>query len=79
MLEVLEELCERIVGVEEESITEAEELGALAMETSKGLVDLGLPPIQRVPWVTRKAHEVLEAVGVFLECLREAHVSSTGP
>jgi hypothetical protein len=42
-------------------------------------VDLGLPPTPGIPQEPSKAREVLEAVGVILECLWEAHASDTEP
>jgi hypothetical protein len=49
------------------------------VKTSKALADLVLPPIQGFPQVSRKAREVLEVMGIMLECLREAHASGAGP
>jgi hypothetical protein len=49
LLEESKELRECMAGVEDEHITEAEELAVLGTETSKALLDLNLPPIQGVP------------------------------
>jgi hypothetical protein len=68
--------------VEEERVTEVEKLAALVGETSKVLVDLGLPPpppIREIPQAPRKAQEVLKVAGIILECLREAHGSDVSP
>jgi hypothetical protein len=67
--------------VEEERVTEVEKLAALVGETSKVLVDLGLPPppIREIPQAPRKAQEVLKVAGIILECLQEAHGSDVSP
>jgi hypothetical protein len=43
------------------------------------LVDLGFPPIQGIPQDLGKARDILELVGIVLECLQEAHTSGAGP
>jgi hypothetical protein len=46
---------------------------------SKVLVDLGMPPILRIPQDPGMVNDVLEAVGTVLECMREAHAFGHGP
>jgi hypothetical protein len=67
--DLLEELRKRMAGVDEERVVEAEKLAALVTETSRDLMDLGLPPIQEIPQVLRKAWEVLKAARIVLEHL----------
>jgi hypothetical protein len=69
LLVKLEELCELMAGVEEECVAKAEKLAALVGEASKVLVDLGLPPIRKIPHATREAREGLKEPGVILEHL----------
>jgi hypothetical protein len=42
---------------------------------SKVLVDLAMPPILEIPWNLRTAADVLEAVDIILEPLKEAYDS----
>jgi hypothetical protein len=51
----------------------------LVRDVSKVLVDHGMPPILRIPRDPRATDDVLEAVGVILECLWEAYASGHGP
>jgi hypothetical protein len=76
--DLLEELRKRMAGVDEERVVEAEKLAALVTETSRDLMDLGLPPIQEIPQVLRKAWEVLKAARIVLEHLWEVHASGAG-
>jgi hypothetical protein len=46
---------------------------------SKVLVFLGRPPIEGIPQDPGKVRDILEAVDVILEHLREAHASSARP
>jgi hypothetical protein len=75
----LEELRERMAGVENEFATEAMQLSRSVMEISDALVDLGVFPIRDIPLQPRSAQDVMTAVSLILECLREEHASSAGP
>jgi hypothetical protein len=61
-----------------ERITEARRLAILARDLFKVLVDLCMPPISRIPWDPCTAGDVLEAVGVILECPWEVDASGHG-
>jgi hypothetical protein len=50
-------------------IAEAGELVVLVGDVSKVLMDLGMPPILRIPQDPGRVSEVLEAVGTILEQL----------
>jgi hypothetical protein len=50
-------------------------LAILVCDFSKVLVDLGMPPIPRIPQDSRMTDDVFEAMGVILEQLREAYAS----
>jgi hypothetical protein len=65
----LEELRGHMVEIEEDCVAEAKKQATLVGETSKALVDLGLPTIREIPHVPRKAQEVLKVAGVILEHL----------
>jgi hypothetical protein len=75
----LEELRERMAGVENEFATEAMQLSWSVMEISDALVDLGVFPIRDIPLQPRSAQDVMTVVSLILECLREEHASSAGP
>jgi hypothetical protein len=51
----LEELCERVAGVENERTAEAVQLSRSVMEISDALVDLGKFPIRAIPAQPRSA------------------------
>jgi hypothetical protein len=53
--------------------------GNLVRDASKVLMDLGMPPIPRMPQDPRMVDDVLEAVGSILDLLREAYASCHGP
>jgi hypothetical protein len=42
-------------------------------------VDLGMPPISRILWDPHIVGDILEAMNVILEWLREAYTSRHGP
>jgi hypothetical protein len=48
------------------------------MEISDALVDQGVFPIQDIPERLKSVQDVLMAVGLILECLREEHASGVG-
>jgi hypothetical protein len=48
-------------------------------DVSKVLVDLGMPPILGIPWNLCTATDVLEAVDIILEHLKEAYDSGHNP
>jgi hypothetical protein len=64
---------------EVERVAEAGWLAILVRGASKVLVDLGMPPIPRIPWDPHMTDDVLEAVGTILECLWEAYSSGHDP
>jgi hypothetical protein len=51
----------------------------LVIEISNALVDLKLLPIHNIPQHPKSAQEVLTTAGLFLERMREAQASDTGP
>jgi hypothetical protein len=51
----------------------------LVRHVSKVLVDLGMPPIPRIPRDPHTAGDVLEVVGIILERLWETYASGHGP
>jgi hypothetical protein len=65
--------------VEVECVAEVGRLAILVCDFSKVLVDLGMPPIPRIPQDSRMTDDVLEAMGVILEQLREAYASGHDP
>jgi hypothetical protein len=75
----LEELHERVAGVENECVTEAVQLSRSVMEISDALVDLGMFPIQSIPMQPRSAQDVLTVASHVLECLQEEHASGACP
>jgi hypothetical protein len=79
LLAELEELCMRVARVEEEHAVEAWELEVLVIEALNTLIDFGMLPFWEVPQISKKAQEVLKAMGVILECFKEAHASGAGP
>jgi hypothetical protein len=74
----LEELSVCVVGVEDKRAVEAEKLSKLVVDISNSLVDLGTLPIRDIPQLSKMAQEVLVAVRLILERLREEHASATG-
>jgi hypothetical protein len=60
-------------------VADAGQLAFLVGGISKVLVDLGMPPILRIPQDPGMVNDVLEAVGTVLECMREAHAFGHGP
>jgi hypothetical protein len=75
----LEEFYERVAGVEGERATEAMKLLQSVMEISNALVNLGVFPIQDMPWRPKSAQDVLTMAVLILENLREEHASGVGP
>jgi hypothetical protein len=71
----LEELYARIAVIEDEHATDTLGLSWLVMGISDALVDLGVFPIQDIPRRLKSTQEVLAAIGLVLECLREEHAS----
>jgi hypothetical protein len=78
LLAELEELHERVVGVESKCVTEAVKLSRSIMEISDALVDLGVFPIRDIHEHPKSAQDVLTVVGLLLQHLREAHDKDTG-
>jgi hypothetical protein len=62
-----------------ECFAEAGRLAILVGDTSKVLVDLGMPPIPGNPWDPRSAGDILKVADTILECLREAYTFGHGP
>jgi hypothetical protein len=60
-------------------VSEVRRLTILVRDVSKVLVDLGMPPIPRIPRDPRMVDDILEAVGVILERMQEAYASSHNP
>jgi hypothetical protein len=60
-------------------VTEVGRLVILAGDVSKVVMDLGMPPIPGIPWDPRTAGDILEAVDIILEHLREAYASGHDP
>jgi hypothetical protein len=73
------ELWRLLQDIKTDRITEVSWLAALVREVSQVLENLGLPPIPRIPWDPRTAGDVLGAVDVILECVKEAYDSGHGP
>jgi hypothetical protein len=65
--------------VEDECVTEAEKLSMLVVGISNALIDLKMLPIRDIPQILKSVLEVLIAVGLILERLREEHASGAGP
>jgi hypothetical protein len=59
-----------------EHVAKAGWLAILVRDVSEVMADLGMPPISRIPWDPCVADDILEVVGIILECLREAYASS---
>jgi hypothetical protein len=77
-MEVIE-LRRLLKDIEVEHVAEAERLAILVRDVSKVLVDLGMAP---VPWILQDllmANDILEAMGVILECLQEAYTFGHDP
>jgi hypothetical protein len=68
----LEELHERVVGVENEHTAEVMQLSWSVIEISDALVDLGMFPIQDFPAQLRSAQDVLTVTSLVLEHLWQA-------
>jgi hypothetical protein len=62
-----------------EHVAEARQWAILVGEFSDVLVDLGMPPISRIPQNLRVADNILEAAGTISEYLWEAYASDHGP
>jgi hypothetical protein len=73
------ELWRCLKEAEVECIAEARRLAVLVRDVSKVPVDLGMPPILRIPRDSYTAHNILEAAGIILECLWEAYASGRDP
>jgi hypothetical protein len=78
LMEVIE-LRRLLKDVEAEHIVETGQLAILVRDISKVLVDLGMPPIRRIPQDPRRADDVLEVMGVILERLWKAYDSGHDP
>jgi hypothetical protein len=74
----LEELRERVAGVDSECATEAMALSRSVMGIFDVLVDLGTFPIRDIPEHPKLAQDVLMVVGLLLECLWQEHASDIG-
>jgi hypothetical protein len=75
----LGEIHEHVDKIEGEHTTEARQLSQLVIEISNALVDLKTLPIHNIPQHPKSAQEVLTVAGLFLERMREAQASDTGP
>jgi hypothetical protein len=64
---------------EVDRVIEAGRLVTLVRDVSKVLEDLGMSPNPGILWDLRMADDVLGAVDVILECVKEAYASSHGP
>jgi hypothetical protein len=51
----------------------------LVRDVSKVLMDLGMTPIPGIPRDSRMIDDVLEVVGIILECPQEAYASGHNP
>jgi hypothetical protein len=60
-------------------VTEVGQLMVLVGDISNALVDLGSPPILRIPQDLGKASDVLEVALTVQECLRVAYAFGAGP
>jgi hypothetical protein len=67
-----------MAGVESEHATEAMQLSRSVMEISDDLIDLGVLPILDIPRRLKSAQDILTAVGLILEHLREEHAIDAG-
>jgi hypothetical protein len=75
----LEKLRERVAGVEDQHVAEAEQLSRSVREISNALVDLDMFYILDIPTQLRLAKDVLTAVSLILEHLQEKHASGASP
>jgi hypothetical protein len=75
----LEELHDRVAGVEGECTDEDVKLSRLITEISDALVDMGVFPIWDIPQRPMLAQDVLTIVGLILDHLREEQSSGVGP
>jgi hypothetical protein len=57
------------LDAEVDHVAEAGQLAILVRDVSKVLVDLGMPPILGIPWDLCMAGDILEVMGVILECM----------
>jgi hypothetical protein len=57
------------LDAEVDRVAEARQLAILVRDVSKVLVDLGMPPILRIPRDLCMAGDILEVMDVILECL----------
>jgi hypothetical protein len=71
----LEELRERMAGVESECAVEAVQLSRSVMEIPDALVDRGMFPIRDILEHLKSAQDVLTVAGLVLEHLWEEHAS----
>jgi hypothetical protein len=74
----LEELHERVAGVESERAAEAVQLSQLVKKIFDALVDLGMFPIWDIPEPLKSVQDVLTTTGLILECLREEPTFGAG-
>jgi hypothetical protein len=65
--------------VEVDRVIEAGRLAILLTDMSKVLVDLSMPPIPGIPWDPRTAGDLLGAIDVMLEHLRETYATVHSP
>jgi hypothetical protein len=75
----LAEIQRCLEGAEVEHVIEAGRLVILVGEIPKVLVDLGMPPILRIPHDPRMAGNIMEAADTVLDHLREAYSSGHDP
>jgi hypothetical protein len=62
-----------------EHVDKAGQLTILARDASMVLVDLGMPPIPRIPRDPHMDNDIMEVVGIIQEHLRGAYTSGHGP
>jgi hypothetical protein len=74
----LEKHHERVAGVEDDYITEAEQLSWSVSDISDALVNLNVLRIKDIPTQPRSAKEILTVFGLVLEQLCEEHGSGVG-
>jgi hypothetical protein len=75
----LEEHRARVGRIEDECAIKAGKTLKLVMEISNALVDEGKLPIQDIPQLPKLAQEVLAAIELILERLREEQASEADP
>jgi hypothetical protein len=73
------ELLWLLQDIETDRIGKAGRMAGLVREVSQVLENLGLPPIPGIPRDPRMAGDVLQAVDVILERVKEAYDSGHGP